>query len=319
MTTTFLQYDIWAKITDLAKKAKRAQVAVAYLGTGARRLLPLKRGDTLIVDMSLAAMRAGQTNPTEIEKYYNAGVEIHSCANLHAKVFVFDNKAIIGSSNASKNSRDNLIEAAVVSTDKSVVTTARGFVASLKGEQISPEYITLCKKKFRPPRRPGGENRGVRTQPAHPRLWVTGVAPANFSDEEQRIADKERELAKKELRSQRLFQVFPVRFGGTDHFAKTVSVGDQIIQLWEEEGKLWAYPPSRVIRLRRYVQRDARKIPHLFVFIEESRSPKLFKWGDFRRVLRKNGVTRISDVMCREITKPELKHTLLGLWPSVHA
>jgi len=128
MATTFLHSKLWDKISALASTAKHRWVAVAYLGTGASELLPLGVGDVLVVDMSLAAIRSGQTNPYEIEKYIRSKVEVHSRSSLHAKVFVFDGKAIIGSANVSRNSQHKLVETAVITTDKDVVRDARGFV-----------------------------------------------------------------------------------------------------------------------------------------------------------------------------------------------
>jgi hypothetical protein len=78
VATQFLQSNIWDKITFLAKRAKHRFIAVAYLGKGASDLLPLNRGDVLVVDMSLSAMRSGQTNPFEIGKYLKRGMEVHS-------------------------------------------------------------------------------------------------------------------------------------------------------------------------------------------------------------------------------------------------
>jgi len=43
--------DIWKAIPDIIKASKHADVAVAYLGTDGSKLLPLKKGDRLVVDM----------------------------------------------------------------------------------------------------------------------------------------------------------------------------------------------------------------------------------------------------------------------------
>jgi hypothetical protein len=43
---------LWPKIISLAKKSRRKQVVVAYLGKGAYKILPLQRGDVLVVDLS---------------------------------------------------------------------------------------------------------------------------------------------------------------------------------------------------------------------------------------------------------------------------
>ena len=74
MTTKILQDDLWPTITKLAKKSKRKYVAVAYLGHGANRLLPLRKDDSLVIDMSLDTVKNGQTDPHEVEKDGKRGV-----------------------------------------------------------------------------------------------------------------------------------------------------------------------------------------------------------------------------------------------------
>lgn len=69
MTTKFLQADIWSQISSLARRAKHRYVAVAYLGKRASRLLPLKEGDVLVVDIRAETVRGGQVNPFEVERY----------------------------------------------------------------------------------------------------------------------------------------------------------------------------------------------------------------------------------------------------------
>ena len=53
----FLHAELWQKIIELARNSKVRQVAVAYLGTGASELLPLKKGDVLVLNMSLANVK----------------------------------------------------------------------------------------------------------------------------------------------------------------------------------------------------------------------------------------------------------------------
>ena len=141
MTTRFLQSRIWDRITSLTKKQTgRCQVAVAYFGKHASDLLPLEKGSTLVVDMSPKAVGSGQTNPAEIIKLLKKGVEIHSVENLHAKVFVLGNMAIVGSTNASQLSAGSLIEAAVETTDEAVVSSCKQFVLDNTGEYITLQY-----------------------------------------------------------------------------------------------------------------------------------------------------------------------------------
>jgi len=58
----FLSDDIWVTIKKLAEKSKHRKFAVAYFGNGAASRLKLKRGDTLILAISLKNVKAGQVN-----------------------------------------------------------------------------------------------------------------------------------------------------------------------------------------------------------------------------------------------------------------
>src|SRR5579864_6576317 len=89
--------DLWAEIQNRVSKGKRIRAAIAYFGGRSATLLPLKRGDKLVVDMSIGAVRQGVTNPSEIRKLRNRGVEIFSRGTLHAKFLLIGN-ALVASS-----------------------------------------------------------------------------------------------------------------------------------------------------------------------------------------------------------------------------
>ena len=46
--------------------------------------------------------------PHEIEKYFNKDAKIFNCPNLHAKMFVFDDTLIVGSTNVSSSVRKSI-------------------------------------------------------------------------------------------------------------------------------------------------------------------------------------------------------------------
>jgi hypothetical protein len=150
----FLSDEVWARISDLAREADSRQAAVAYVGSNAVDLLPLGKGDTLIVDMSVGVVRSGATNPALIRRYVEKGVIVHSFRGLHAKVFVFDDTAVVGSTNVSTNSQSVLTEAAVFTTEPSAVSSCRDFIEGLanQGELVTPEILKLRNKLYRKPK-----------------------------------------------------------------------------------------------------------------------------------------------------------------------
>lgn len=145
---------LWETITKAVRETKpgQRQVAVAYLATGARQLLPLGRGDTLVVDCSRQTARAGQTNPTEVRRFVQAGVRVYHWAGLHAKVYVFRDVLIIGSPNVSTHSQKHLKEVALLVTEQSAVDQARGFVSSLTRQKVDEKWLSAREKEWVPPR-----------------------------------------------------------------------------------------------------------------------------------------------------------------------
>src|ERR1700680_1254899 len=89
------------KMAELTTKSRNARMAVAFWGEGAIEHLGLlgKRSAVTII----CNLRSGGTNPNEIRSVMAAGIHVSQCDTLHAKVYLFDNHVIIGSSNASAN------------------------------------------------------------------------------------------------------------------------------------------------------------------------------------------------------------------------
>jgi hypothetical protein len=149
----FLADDIWGRMSELAKVSKRRHVAVAYIASAGMKMLRLAKGDVLIVDMSEGRVKVGATDPALIRQYMDKGVAVYSLQRLHAKVFVFDKTAVIGSTNVSKYSREDLTEAAILTTDPRIVEEARNFVEALaRGlDAVDRDYLAKCDKLYRRP------------------------------------------------------------------------------------------------------------------------------------------------------------------------
>lgn len=312
MITKFVQSELWNSIGNLAKSAKRKHIAVAYLGSGASDIIPLGRGDTLVVDMSLLAVKSGQTNPHEVAKYIKAGVAVFTCANLHAKVYIFDRTAIISSGNLSHHSQSTLVEAGVVTREPSVLKTARGFIKSIQVERVSPEYLKLCKKSYKPPRFAGGTANKRRTKkvvPTYSRLWISGISDVDFSKQEELISEREAKKALKEVKDKRRYEVNSVRWTGDSHFTRLARKGDLLLQLYHNK----AYPPARIARIFKY-QLPNRKQTRFLILVEDEKNPKLFSWSAFKKTLSQVGLGKLTSRSTREVKSPTASHSILGMW-----
>src|SRR5436190_15520236 len=134
-----LTLQLWPRLKELAHRADRACAAVPFFSQGGAQRLPLKDGDLLVTRFDDSAIKSGVTDPREILKLVKRGVSVHSVSNLHAKVYVFGESAIVGSANVSALS-ERLVEAAVESNDEIVVRACRQWIESLTGDVIEPEY-----------------------------------------------------------------------------------------------------------------------------------------------------------------------------------
>ena len=205
-------------------KKSRADVAVAYVGQGATRLLPLRAGSKLVVDASEAAVRSGQTDPRELLKYLRDGVELFSKPRLHAKVFAFSNVAFVGSNNVSNHSANALVEAAVGLTTAIGVAQARHFVLDAAKSPMGEEFLKKLVKIY-PPSSISGKNcrlhqRSSSTKPetiaeASP-LRLVKLASTDW-DAADMAADAAGRKAAKKLKKHRTFKLESFSYNGWSH------------------------------------------------------------------------------------------------------
>jgi hypothetical protein len=278
MSETLLTNGIWRRITaQIKKQPTRCKVAVAYFGKGAAKLLPLKRGSTVIVDMGRGAVGSGQTKPQEILKLVNKGVDVHSAQNLHAKVFVVGNRAFIGSTNVSNRSASGLIEASLETGNRMVVASCREFINSLRGEFITPKYAKRMQKFYKPPKfgtptSPSSKRKSP--TPRHSPLWVVPLVRQDWDDKDYEEEKQGMPYAKRKLRSSQRYFVEDFRWNA-DAFLDRLKEGDLLIQATDEGKKrVMVSPPARVIYIRRYKKERSNRA---MIYVESA-----------RRVRRKN-------------------------------
>jgi hypothetical protein len=103
MTDTLFLYGaaLAERIRELTRGAG-VRCAVAYWGEGAREMLFADRAGGVAPRVVCDLVRGG-TNPDEIEDLRGAGVEVRMAHMLHAKVYLSDAGAVVGSANASRN------------------------------------------------------------------------------------------------------------------------------------------------------------------------------------------------------------------------
>lgn len=321
MELQLLTDEVWSTITKLAKKAKRGDVAVAYLGTGAHQRLPLRRGSTLVIDAGEGRVKCGITDPSEIRYYIDRGVKVYHRGGLHAKVFVLDGTAVVGSTNVSQHSEYVLDEAAVLSDNRNVVAACRAFVGGLALERITLAEVERLEAMYKPPRGGGGGGGRPghkRTASKHSPLWVVKTHDlTTLSQEEQDLIDAGQAKAEEEIQDRKRYAVSWIRSTGHGRYPDQVRKGDQIIQLYECDGGLEVWPPCRVVRVgrRHRIRRGAGEASCRVVYLEEPLECDRLSWASFDKAARKAGVTYLRPGSVRAIDNAHHAEELRRILP----
>lgn len=286
MKTRLIYGQVWTLLSKSAKSCKSpAHVAVAYFGKEASKLLPLPVASRLVVDASEHAVKSGQTCPEDLRAELSRGVLVYSVPNLHAKVYVLGKQAFIGSPNVSRTSAGQLIESLIVTKEAKVVADARRFVRGLCLHRLTPEYLKILAKLYRPPK--GGAARTKRRLaapnaflPRIPQLKITQLCHEDWSDREQEIYEAGLTVAKRRMARKPNSELDNFRCSGSRGF----SPNDVVIQVTDEGNrKFLVSPPGNVIYIRRYRKTRGQGF---FVYLE---LPKDKRRRDLRKIVGRLG------------------------------
>lgn len=282
--------DIWNTIPEIIKASKHTDIAVAYLGNDGSKLLPLKKGDRLILDMSLATVKAGTTNPFEVEKLIKRGVKVFTRRNLHAKVILTEKSVLVGSANISKNSRDTLDEAAIYSTDTLVVQRTKDFIEKICIEPVLPEYLNQCKKLYKPPRFTGSnKSKSTKNQvrATHAKLWIVSLVVASIPDKEQDKYENSERKAERRINTE-VSVLDNFHWSYKPKMADELESGDWIIQcILQKDKSVLVYPPSRLIMIDHYIRDEKRDKERYIFHLERYKSGQTMKWDNFRNEVKR--------------------------------
>lgn len=191
----------WDKIrADLVAGRRGPVIAVVgYIGVDAPTVMPLRAGDSLVCDASPSAIKSRLTSTRALLEYDSKGVAIYSLEDLHAKVVCSKSFAWVGSTNASTNSRDNLIEASLrVSGTQAFPIFKWAQLQTVEDRTLSTDDIHDLSKIPLDPIRKRSDLKP--SSPPHKvpsdlgRVVFYEVGPA--SHREERIAEKSRSSAK---------------------------------------------------------------------------------------------------------------------------
>ena len=318
MTIFLSNVTLWRILSLRVKKAHRVHAAIAYFGQGGAKRLPLRKGDCLVVDMSPATVRAGATDPREIEKLLNKKVRVFTRRSLHAKLIVADGSVIVGSANISKHSEQVLDEAAVLTDEPAAIRRAREFIDRLCTEPVRPDYLKKCKQMYEPPRFDRmlvqGPKQQQRTAPA--KLWILNLRDYEVPESELKNYEKGAARAQKLVKNKERSETTSFHWPYKPKMADELEVGDWFIEVLTKKDKsILVYPPCQLLLVDNYV-RNARPRKERWVFhVEVPRRGQAMTWSKFRGYAKGClGHEELKSPRTKAIRDVQVADYLLGLW-----
>jgi phosphatidylserine/phosphatidylglycerophosphate/cardiolipin synthase-like enzyme len=281
-----LSDNLWPAIRRLAKKSAVKRAAVAYVTSEA--FVTFGESDVLITDASDAAIAGGQTSAKLLSRALKRGAELHSVPGLHAKVFVLDGTAVIGSANLSESSSNAMIEAAWVTDAPAAVGMATALIQQLKkqGTVIDQAFVKrVLRIKVKRIVRRGRPSAHQRVKVPKHRTWILGVHEVvrEFPEEEAAI-EKGNAIAERNL-TQESSETSWIRWTGNSRFRREAKRGDSVIQIWSPHG---AKKPAAVIRHAPIVHRqDEKTCTRFFVEDFEDEEETELSWAQFNKLYKR--------------------------------
>jgi len=248
---------LWQRITVLINSSRHVFAAISYVGRGASKLIPLRRGHVLVVDMSLQAVGQGVTDPREIARLMHRGVKVFTRSNLHAKLILTDKRLVVGSANASRNSATVLDEAALDTSDPFSRREARRFLEDLCTEPVRERYLRKCIAAYRPPRfkaaAEGPRAKGARHPTARPKLWIVGGLRYFDVPERERKQAKAAERRAGALRHKRDgTYVDQVHYPRRNGIVNQLRPGDWVVESIRDRRTSDVLPPRQLLSVESY-------------------------------------------------------------------
>ncbi len=313
--------EIWQGIARLAKRSGPSVVAVPYLGRGASEMLLLKPGSILVTRFERSAIRAGQVCPADVLRFLEIGVRVFNQPALHAKVYAFSHGVIIGSSNASKTSRDRLIEACIETADLKIRRKAEKLVMDQASDEVDIESARLMLREYREPvgfplaeaPTPNRKRRTVRPDEMSERpLWLVPLFDrGGFSDPEISAFDTVMKDANKALHGEEDSAVDVMWCSIKER--ERLEVGDIVLLRLRIKylGVDELQPPAKILSIR--------KVRGVDEFAVAYSQRKRARSREIEGVSRKLGQRSSAMLSLKYTIRPastDERAALLGLWPT---
>jgi hypothetical protein len=306
--------DTWRTLRSISRNRNcPLYVAAPFLGDGGGKLLYLKRGDVLVVALTIANSRNGSVCPEEIKRLQAKGVQVFLAPNLHAKVLLCGGKAVVGSANLSQTSFAHLDEAALLTTDRKIVRHVRAWFTQRMLEAVSPKWLAVCAKAYRPPKGGFGRRGKRAVHPSGKALWLLGLDLIDYPEDEAAVEERGTAQAKRELSDPSAFTVSPIRWIGQSSFLTQMRKGDTVVQIMPSDDSRSHYVEelARLIGMRKTKSRRGTVVTYLF--LESRKRGKRVPWAKFKRGCFEYGLKLKSPKATRQIANAAQAAKIIAL------
>lgn len=307
---------LWKELARLSSKAKSQRLAaVAYFTS--EENVKFKKKDVLIVDASDETVASGGTSAKLLASLLERGVKLYSVRGLHAKVYLFDQTAVIGSANLTNNSM-NLIEAAVVTDRPDAVAGVSYLIESLRKHKSAKEIDqAFIKRVLSIPvsqrlnsKGPVGAADDSALVVPEPRTWLLGL----FGLDEDQFPGEQTAIERGTRRAAKLLEIEEddvdwIRYPHSWRIAQEAREGDNVVQIWRESRT--DKSPEHVFRATPIVLRQEEETcVRLFLRPQEQR----VSWKSFRKQWSALGYANAPGLNAERLVSAASAGILDALW-----
>lgn len=248
--------DLWEAVKQLSREGMPTLAAIAYYS---QDLLNLREGDELVCDASDPMIESGASSGRLLLALHLKGVKVYNQPTLHAKVACVGSHVIVGSANASENSQNSLIEAAVLSQDTALRAQAMALVRALATEksllgEAELKRLAEIKVQQRLNNKPHRPLVNIASESA---VWWLGTGP--LSERAEKLQEQQRNLGMKAARriakDLQAADLEMISWPMSARFAKVAKPGDRVVQAFASprgnERNCKVYAPAAIVHIER--------------------------------------------------------------------
>jgi hypothetical protein len=289
----------WSKISTHFPEDVPKFAAIAYVSKGSP--LQFGSGDILICDASESSIKSGNTDAGILLNFKKNGAQIFSCENLHAKIVVCGKYAVIGSSNLSKSSEEDLLEATLLTDKRQIRAQVLGLIHNFMSVSDELDENALKKLAKIPVIKRFGKSNSKKkhVNETGTSYWVVSVVPLEKVKEQEKSLIEEGQHKALKFTESEDSDIGWIRFVGKSKFRQEAQPGDIILEITKYKRKVLISEP-RPILYRQDHDNWTR------FYLEVPKDIQEMSWSKFEKELRKVGVSSIKKNSTKKLSPEEI-------------